>query len=403
MPYSLGNSKSYRARCGSAVQRTSRLWPCTVYLTAPHDTTPFRLGRDATCGSFGARAVEQLIAPIAKRKTNRPMNSLLPWHADHPGDIGFLALVSAHLAKRARQSPGLPVLRACDTLHLFSDYGGEHPDSEYEVLSYLLVDLSRSHDWRAQWHDKRAQFLPDGRRMAYKKLNDLQRQLAMWPYLAAANHLWGLSFSVAVNRAAGPFFGASHGGQERDDQNLPPYFISCKPAIRERAMRIVSLAALLIGGFSGDDQNVTWFTDQDKIVPTQAALSDLLDLFERVNGHFIGHRLGRMKIGTSASDKNSKILQDLLAIPDIVAGALSDQFTETKRTYGTVASRLTLPPVMSSAGKTHQVLNWFADNRWPLKRVVCLLEPAGEGRITVALLDLHGIAEQFELFREHFS
>ena len=58
------------------------------------------------------------------------------------------------------------------TLLAYSDYAGLDRQSRFWVMALLLIDLSASTAWNSRRTAVRERFLADGRRMAYKNLND---------------------------------------------------------------------------------------------------------------------------------------------------------------------------------------------------------------------------------------
>jgi hypothetical protein len=120
------------------------------------------------------------------------MNVFLPprpaWrHLGNP-EMGFMDTLSESIRATEFRHPGLlPDIRRGSTLFIASDYGGQHNQSRYTSLVYLLADLGFCGDWEDVRKSVRRQFLTDNRRMSYKNLNDRRRQKALLPFLYAAN------------------------------------------------------------------------------------------------------------------------------------------------------------------------------------------------------------------------
>src|SRR5690606_8411563 len=69
------------------------------------------------------------------------------------------------------------------TINAFSDYGGQHGGSLFDLTSVLYTDVWASASWERQRRELRRRYLPDSRRIAFKSLGDRHRQLALAPFL----------------------------------------------------------------------------------------------------------------------------------------------------------------------------------------------------------------------------
>ncbi len=86
-------------------------------------------------------------------------------------------------------------------IHLFSDYGGTHKGSMYETTAFLYMDASGSEKWQAERLRVRQRYLPDGRRISFKGLNDINKRQALIPFLEAADMVPGVLLVVAVHKS----------------------------------------------------------------------------------------------------------------------------------------------------------------------------------------------------------
>ena len=112
-------------------------------------------------------------------------------------------------ASAEKPHPGIfPSFRKAECLFVASDYGGEHGGAVYETISYLIADIADCANWQSTRERIRAQFLPDGRRMAFKNLNDRVRRRALEPFLQSANQLPALLATFAVPKSVRSLFHA---------------------------------------------------------------------------------------------------------------------------------------------------------------------------------------------------
>src|SRR5690606_15885909 len=97
------------------------------------------------------------------------------------------------------------------------------------------------------------------------------------------------------------------------------------------------LGSLLIAGLSRERQNVLWISDQDAIAANLDRHKQATNAIASVLSGYLPHPLGHIRIGTAQSDDGSKAIEDLLAIPDIAAGAWSEVCNSVSSRFGRVA------------------------------------------------------------------
>lgn len=271
----------------------------------------------------------------------------------------------------------LPDLRDAPALLLGSDYSGETRDSQYMVYSFLVTNSAAWGEWEPLRLKVREQLLGDSRRMAFKRLSDERRWQALGPFLSAADRLGGLSFSVAINKKCGSLFA----GDAPLDLGNPDFacFRKWKPAVIEKACVVVNFLGFLLGGLAADGQDVFWFTDEDSIGANDERVGELTRLFAWGASSHLGFSLGHCRCGTARCDNGTGQIEDLLAIPDLVAGAVAEQ----------MKLRGNDPPGMPAAfwlrrgdysAKTSAISWWFGRSQEALKRLFCVLDPGQDGR-----------------------
>jgi hypothetical protein len=273
--------------------------------------------------------------------------------------------------ERARSNL-LPNLRIGSTIVVASDYGGQHDTSTYQSLSFLFANLESCGEWDLRRTRLRQEFLPDGRRMSYKALNDANKKQALFPFLLAANHIPGLSITFLINKKIGSLF-VEAGKLDIKRMGLHQ-FEHWSNYTFEKLLRVLHLISLFIAGLSRPHQDVLWFTDEDDIVPNPSRLSEVSDVLGHISNHYLRHDMGNLRCGTTKCDDGSRLIEDLAAIPDLVAGALADALTNnpTKIDPKSVGSTSKL---VNISYKSKQVIAWFTDMASPLRRLVCVIDP----------------------------
>jgi hypothetical protein len=288
--------------------------------------------------------------------------------------FGLLAKEFSRLDSTYENS--LPDLSNSRTLLLGSDYSGEGGDAPYLVYSLILTSMEAWGAWERTRLQVRKEHFSDSRRMSFKKLGDGQRQRALLPILTAANSLEGLVFSLAINKRCPSLFEA----RPPLDLHNPQFaaYRKWKPDVLEKAFLVLHLSGLLLSGLATPGQDVLWFTDEDPIAANDQRVRELTQLFAWITSLYLTFNLGHCCCGTSRCDNGTQQVEDFLAIPDLVAGALGEQLTV----------RVTDPPELSGvfwmhrgdfSEKTNRITWWFSDASQLLKRLVCVVDPTKDG------------------------
>jgi hypothetical protein len=306
------------------------------------------------------------------------------WEALEKPSLGFMNLFSESIASLERENPGsLPDLTHCRTIIAVSDYGGYHKTSQFESYS-LLVACGDS--W-AEWEDARQRlrqaFGIGKRRLAFSKMSDIRKRRALTPFLATAEALHGLLVTVLVDKAIESLF-VARGRLDRASSSRFAPGVSYTEGTFERLMRTVHLVSFFIAGLSTAGQNVIWLTDEDEIAANRQRLIGLSSIFTHILNHYLRHGLGESRCGTTESDIGSLQIEDLAAIPDLVAGALAETLTAYYQEGGVPSSTLLHLPPQNLSGKTRDIVRWLALESHNLKRLVYVIQ--GQAESTALIL-----------------
>ena len=288
--------------------------------------------------------------------------------------FGLLASEFAMLDQKYANS--LPDLRDSKTILFGADYSGEDGKAPYVVYSLLMTSIEAWASWEPNRLQVRRDHFSDSRRMSFKKLSDKQRAQALLPILTAADSLNGLVFSLAINKKCPSVFAAS---PPLDLEN--PQFAAYrkwKPSVLDKAFLVLHLSGLLLAGLAEAGQDLLWFTDEDSIAANDQRVIELTQLFAWITSFYLTFDMGHCRCGTSRCDNGTLQIEDFLAIPDLVAGALSEQ----------LAVNVNGPPMPPGvfwlhrgdfSEKTRRITWWFSDAGQALKRLVCVVDPTEDG------------------------
>ena len=312
------------------------------------------------------------------------------WNHVPNRQLGSLDELSATLARESLLGRTvLPNLRRTDTLFVMSDYAGAHPDSTHEVYSFFILDPHYLGHWDQVREQARRGGLGFKRRMSYKSLHDRKRRTSLPKFLGAADRVESLLASFVVSKRIGTLFQTGVvSDQPTEFERLATRW---KPTVRERMFRIFYFASLLLAGLSAPNQDIIWFTDEDEIVPNTERLTDAVTLFANLSSHFLGHALGQLKIGTARSDSGDRRLEDLLAIPDLVAGALAELVTVHAR-EGIVLPENIVSHAPRISRMAENILAWVALRLGSrLKSLTYAIELSSTGGLKWRRLHLHAL------------
>ena len=174
-----------------------------------------------------------------------------------------------------------------ESMFIYSDYGGQHKASNYEVFSYLVVDPAASFCWFRNQSAFREYALPDGRRMSFKGLNDKNKLNALEDFLMCADKIKGVCFTFCFKKP-NLFYGKSF-------RNFKGLGFSHK--IIERTFIKAELAAYIIGMLSSPFQHVNWITDHDEMIANDRLHDDFLELFRTPLDWYLPHLLKEISVG----------------------------------------------------------------------------------------------------------
>lgn len=310
------------------------------------------------------------------------------WKPVNRPELGLSNRISELIAERESENSRLfTSLRNGPTLILASDYSGHHASATHEALSFLLVDSIYLWRWDEMRQSLRTKVLGK-RRLSFKDLRDFKRRKVLSAFLEAANTIPGLSLTVLIDKKINSLFTM----KDKLDMSHPALqlYAHWKERTFERLLRVGHLGALLISCMCAPGQEIMWFTDHDDIVANDERLIEGTEVIGHLLGHYLQNDIKHFRFGSAASDDGSLLIEDLIAIPDLIAGSLSELIsTKTVPTF----------PVLSifpgnTRNKTKNLVTWLADSdNEALKRMVLVMDLMGEGNIQLSTLDFiwHGI------------
>ena len=283
--------------------------------------------------------------------------------------------------ERILASYKLPCLSG-PTIALMSDYGGEHRKSSYEVTSILVLDSENTGQWEYMRREIRLKKLKDSRRMSFKNLGDQRRKQAFEPFLLAANSITGVCASFAIHKEVK--FLCTNPKQFGEFIQQFELEGGWNAKALDHLIRLVHFICLLIAGLSQPNQNVYWISDEGSFFANTPRCQDVTRLASYFTSYYVKHQLGELGIGTTQIDEDNLRLEDLAAVPDLVAGAVADLTTRIATTYGRrIPLNLALSLPNKLPPKVQVLVDWLTDDTQRLKRPIVVFDLAETHQLRV--------------------
>jgi hypothetical protein len=207
--------------------------------------------------------------------------------------------------------------------------------------------------------------------MSYKGLNDKIKLKALPAFLSCAGAMKGLLITFAVDSQIQYMFAEQF-------IEACPELSTLKKNVFEDMLRIIHFGSQAIMTVFSSGQNIVWLTDNDPIVANEK----YKQLFGRLATSSIRkmfmpqEEINRIEFGLSEIDDESLEIEDFLAIPDLVAGALCETLDQLKQSGLRVTSKIILnhPEVKD---KTNIICEWIGKSICPLKKFGIVFDKFG--------------------------
>lgn len=221
--------------------------------------------------------------------------------------------------------------------------------------------------------------------MRYSDLRDPSQERMVAPLLSAALSLHGLLACLAIDKTLRSVIDAS-GKIDIADPQLEPWR-HWKGRQFERMLRVASFVAVLLVGLSRPDQSMCWITDEDEIASNQTQLERLASGLAAMIMGRAPHHISAVECATTVTDSGAFETEDLVTIPDLVGGAVTDLLNAWKDAGVSWSTKLHVPIPDSVQAKARPILNWFSSARGPLTRMLIVVIPnSTPGEIQVKIL-----------------
>jgi len=282
---------------------------------------------------------------------------------------GFIKDVSDIIATEGWKNPSIiPDLSKDKTLFVFSDYS--QVVGKYKTYSFLVIGRSGADYFNGARKILRNDFNIGNRRMSYKGLGDKKKFRALPAFLSCAGSMDGVLVTFAVDTQIKHMFA---------EQFIEVWteLSAFKKNIIEDLLRVAHFGTQAIMTVFSDSQSIVWFTDCDAIVANE----DYQQLFGKIAEATIRQfmpeeKVNRIVFGLSEIDDGSLEIEDFIAIPDLVAGALCETLDNLNLSNLRVTPKVVLkrPNVKQ---KTDIICEWIGKTVCPLKKFGVVFDKFG--------------------------
>lgn len=274
-----------------------------------------------------------------------------------------------------------------DSVMVVSDYGGDHKESAFKTFTFVLFDADILKHWDTLRTNIRKNILKDNRVMCFKKLADKRRAIALDGFLDAANELSGVSISFCIHRDLLQFIFA---GIEDIIQLQQVLRCKWKKKMLDNLWTTVQLVTLLTGGLVQDWQNILWVSDEDHFTGSHERKTEVAYLLRK--SRELNHPTHRAEalfqsVAACPNDRTEMMFEDLCALPDLLAGALSEVWSAAYRKSRLTSDCGEYPIELDNVSeKAAKIFDWHLIQGVHLRKVTCLLVPSQKDGIKYEFL-----------------
>lgn len=302
------------------------------------------------------------------------------WRPVTDTQAGYLFTLGDSLRIVEAKHPDLLVPVTNGTMIVASDYSGQHKAANHKSYSFLVTTDQALQEWLPSLRAFRERWLPDNRRISFKKLNEPVRWRALPAFLETAGNLSGNLVTILIDRRVGSFM---FGGPDAAVEVFPDCFpANANRGTVEKMLRLASFVALILSGLRREDQVSNWISDHDEALDSH----DKREQFARL-ATYLTFGLTRWRqpadnlFGTTELPMAPYWSEDVAAVADLAAGAycqmsahLPDFFGKENWVVGIASSNV-------ENQRARAIGNWLATGRSALKHVLLRLERDGNGEV----------------------
>ncbi len=149
-----------------------------------------------------------------------------------------------------------------------------------------------------------------------------------------------------------------------------------KPHIAEKILRVCHLQAPIVDKLTSSKHKFLWLTDRDSITED---IDSLGKIFQNVFNTYATHGFSIFSYAKPFQDSEMRI-DDLLSIPDLVAGSVLEYFHECESADKGIKDNFEIQD------KSNRILVWLSNKESKLKKLTCRIYPTDGGKWAFSFL-----------------
>lgn len=251
------------------------------------------------------------------------------------------------------------------------DYSGEHKESNYFTVSFILADFDKLTEFDQGRLYIRDKYNIGERRFEYKKIfHDKITTRGLTGFLRSIDTIPGILLTFSINKEIEGLFENLDEIKSEND-----FFYEWNLDDLGKLLWTVHLGSLFIALLSKENQNIYWLSDNDNIVANLDRKKATVKYFAYILSIYLPHIIGDLALVVPEDGEKILDAEDLISIPDLAGGALADIETshQVENNYPENVGEI-VPISKSIKDKSKFLANWLAENDCPLIKLFFRLD-----------------------------
>ncbi len=302
------------------------------------------------------------------------------WKPVRDKNAGYLFSLSDSVRAAESNYPHMLAPVGDGTMIIASDYSGQHKGATHEAYAFLITTDFALKDWLPSLMEFRERWLPDNRRISFKKLNEPLRWKSLPSFLDTAGRINGNLVTILVHREVGSFI---FGGPDKAVEIFPDCFSSnAKHGTVEKVLRLASFVALVVSGLRREDQPSIWISDHDEALDSFDRREQFGRLASYLTCGLTRWRTPANNLFCTTEMPNAPYWsEDVAAVADIAAGAYCKLSGHLPTFFGKEAWQAGVASSRVKDRRARAIGDWLGAGQNTLKHVLIRLEPDGDKHV----------------------
>lgn len=304
---------------------------------------------------------------LQKEKIHLPVIPILNEGENIP--LLYKSLNEGLMFRLSRGELTLPNFNDCETVAIFTDYGGEANDSKYFTYTVTLVGYNQLAFFQEAMKNIREKYQLNNpiKEIAFKDLKYGPIKRSLDEYLNSINNsVNGIVFTLVVDKEIHSLAEINEKQSKKlvakilEERNFGTF----KPDVAEKIYRIINLISYLVHLLVPYGKKIFWQSDEDSTIETEEMHHSIAKLFNNAIYSFENAEYDTVGYGKPFPRDKDTLFLDLLSISDLTAGAIEHYLTRQKKLVGSDFT------ISNGADK---ILMWLANNGLAFKKLTYII------------------------------